>query len=75
MRVAEKIKINGKEYMCTQIFIFKDMRLYRVHNVLESEELFLIEKENDYEVITDEKFLNEIYRFLEVKDADQIIKY
>ena len=60
MRVAEKIKINGKEYMCTQIFIFKDMRLYRVHNVLESEELFLIEKENDYEVITDEKFLNEI---------------
>ena len=73
MRVAEKIKINGKEYMCTQIF--KDMRLYRVHNVLESEELFLIEKENDYEVITDEKFLNEIYRFLEVKDTDQIIKY
>ena len=51
------------------------MRLYRVHNVLESEELFLIEKENDYEVITDEKFLNEIYRFLEVKDTDQIIKY
>ena len=40
MRVAEKIKINGKEYMCTQSFIFKDMRLYRVHNVLESEELF-----------------------------------
>ena len=75
MRVAEKIKINCKEYMCTQIFIFKDMRLYRVHNVLESEELFLIEKENDYEVITDEKFLNEIYRFLEVKDTDQIIKY
>ena len=75
MRVAEKIKINGKEYMCTQIFIFKDMRLYRVHNVLDSEELFLIEKENDYEVITDEKFLNEIYRFLEVKDTDQIIKY
>ena len=75
MRVAEKIKINGKEYMCTQIFIFKDMRLYRVHNVLESEDLFLIEKENDYEVITDEKFLNEIYRFLEVKDTDQIIKY
>ena len=75
MRVAEKIKINGKEYLCTQIFIFKDMRLYRVHNVLESEELFLIEKENDYEVITDEKFLNEIYRFLEVKDTDQIIKY
>ena len=75
MRVAEKIKINGKEYMCTQIFIFKDMRLYRVHNVLESEELFLIEKENDYEVITDEKFFNEIYRFLEVKDTDQIIKY
>lgn len=75
MRVAEKIKINGKEYMCTQIFIFKDMRLYRVHDVLESEELFLIEKENDYEVITDEKFLNEIYRFLEVKDTDQIIKY
>ena len=75
MRVAEKIKINGKEYMCIQIFIFKDMRLYRVHNVLESEELFLIEKENDYEVITDEKFLNEIYRFLEVKDTDQIIKY
>ena len=75
MRVAEKIKINGKEYMCTQIFIFKDMRLYRVHNVLESEEFFLIEKENDYEVITDEKFLNEIYRFLEVKDTDQIIKY
>ena len=75
MRVAEKIKINGKEYMCTQIFIFKDMRLYRVHNVLESEELFLIEKENDYEVITDEKFLNEIYRFLEVKDTDRIIKY
>ena len=75
MRVAEKIKINVKEYMCTQIFIFKDMRLYRVHNVLESEELFLIEKENDYEVITDEKFLNEIYRFLEVKDTDQIIKY
>ena len=75
MRVAEKIKINGKEYMCTQIFIFKDMRLYRVHNVLESEELFLIEKENDYEVITDEKFLIEIYRFLEVKDTDQIIKY
>lgn len=75
MRVADKIKINGKEYMCTQIFIFKDMRLYRVHNVLESEELFLIEKENDYEVITDEKFLNEIYRFLEVKDTDQIIKY
>ena len=75
MRVAEKIKINGKEYMCTQIFIFKDMRLYRVHNVLESEELFLIEKENDYDVITDEKFLNEIYRFLEVKDTDQIIKY
>lgn len=75
MRVTEKIKINGKEYMCTQIFIFKDMRLYRVHNVLESEELFLIEKENDYEVITDEKFLNEIYRFLEVKDTDQIIKY
>ena len=64
MRVAEKIKINGKEYMCTQIFIFKDMRLYRVHNVLESEELFLIEKENDYEVITDEKFLNQIYLFL-----------
>ena len=75
MRVAEKIKINGKEYMCTQIFIFKDMRLYKVHNVLESEEIFLIEKENDYEVITDEKFLNEIYKFLEVKDTDQIIKY
>ena len=75
MRILEKIKIGGKEYMCTQIFIFKDMRLYRVHNVLESEEIFLIEKENDYEVITDEKFLNEIYKFLEVKDTDHIIKY
>ena len=75
LRGAEKIKINGKEYMCTQIFIFKDMRLYRMHNVIESGELFLIEKERDYEVITDGKFLNEIYKFLEVKNTDQIIKY
>ena len=74
MRVAEKIKIKGKEYMCTQIFIFKDMRLYRMHNVLESEELFLIKKDNDYEIITDKKILNEIYEFVEVKDTDIIFK-
>lgn len=75
MKVAEKIKIDEKEYMCTQIFFFKDMKLYRVHNVLESEELFLIKKDNDYEAVTDEKILNEIYKFLEVKNTDQIIKY
>lgn len=75
MKVADNIKIMGKEYMCTQIFIFKDMRLYRVHNVLESEELFLIKKDNDYEVITDEEFLNEIYKFLEVKNTEFFIKY
>lgn len=51
------------------------MKLYRIHNVLESEELFLIKRYNDYEVITDEKFLNEIYKFLEVKNTYQIIKY
>lgn len=74
MKVADKIKIMGKEYMCTQIFIFKDMRLYRVHNILESEELFLMKNAENYEVITDEKFLNEIYKFLEVNDTDIIIK-
>lgn len=73
MKIADKIKIKDKEYMCIQIFIFKKMRLYRVHNILESEELFIMEKDNNYEVITDKKGLNEIHKFLEIKNTDIII--
>lgn len=73
MKIADKIKIKDKEYMCIQIFIFKKMRLYRVHNILESEELFIMEKDNNYEVITDKKVLNEIHKFLEIKNTDIII--
>lgn len=75
MKITEKIKIKDQEYICTQIFILNEMRLYRVHNILKSEELFLIKKADNYEVITDENYLNEIYKFLEVKNTDQIIKY
>lgn len=73
MKIADKIKIKDKEYMCIQIFILKKMRLYRVHNILESEELFIMEKDNNYEVITDKKVLNEIHKFLEIKNTDIII--
>lgn len=73
MKIADKIKIKDKEYMCMQIFLFKEMRLYRVHNILESKELFITKKDNNYEVITNEKVLNEIHKFLEIKNTDIII--
>lgn len=75
MKITDKVRIKDKEYMCTQIFLLKEMRVYRVHNTLESKELFIIKKDDDYEVITDEKVLNEINNFLQVKSTDNIIKY
>lgn len=72
MKVADKIKIDDKEYMCTQIFLLEGMKTYRVQNVLEGEELFL---NDNYEVITDESILNEIYKIFKVEDGDIIIKY
>ena len=65
MKVADKIKIDDKEYMCTQIFLLEGMKTYRVQNVLEGEELFL---NDNYEVITDESILNEIYKIFKVED-------
>ena len=72
MEVADKIKIDDKEYMCTQIFLLEGMKTYRIQNVLEGEELFL---NDNYEVITDESILNEIYKIFKVEDGDIIIKY
>lgn len=72
MKVADKIKIDDKEYMCTQIFLLEGMKTYRVQNVLEGEELFL---NDNYEVITDESILNEIYKIFKVEDGDILIKY
>lgn len=72
MKVADKVKIDDKEYMCTQIFLLEGMKTYRVQNVLEGEELFL---NDNYEVITDESILNEIYKIFKVEDGDILIKY
>lgn len=72
MKVADKIKIDDKEYMCTQIFLLEGMKTYRVQNVLEGEELFL---NDNYEVITDESILNKIYKIFKVEDGDILIKY
>lgn len=72
MEVADRIKIDDKEYMCTQIFILEGMKTYRIQNVVEGEELFL---NDNYKVITDENILNEIYKLFKVEDSDIIIKY
>lgn len=72
MEVADKIKIDDKEYMCTQIFLLEGMKTYRIQNVLAGEELFL---NDSYEVITDKSILNEIYKLFKFEDGDIIIKY
>lgn len=72
MEVADRIKIDDKEYMCTQIFILEGMKTYRIQNVVEGEELFL---NDNYKVITDENIMNEIYKLFKVEDSDIIIKY
>ncbi len=73
MKITDKIRIKDKEYMCTQIVLLKEITVYRVHNILGSEELFIIEEDNDYKVITEEKVLKEIEELLEVKNTDIII--
>lgn len=73
MKIADKIKIKDNEYICTQIILLKDMRIYRVHSLLDSEKLFIMKKDNNYQVITNEKILKEIYELLEIKNTDVVV--
>lgn len=67
MKILDKIQMKDKEYMCTQIILFNKLKVYRVHELIGDEELFLIEEGKNYQVITEEKTLKEIYEFVEVK--------
>lgn len=72
MKISDKIGIKDEKYMCTQIILLKNLTVYRIHKILGNEEKFMIEKNNTYEQIIDEKILKEIYELLKVKNTDII---
>jgi len=73
MRILDKIKIKNKEYICIQIILLKGKKIFRIHESFGEEEAFIVKKDDNYTVITEEKVLKEIYKFLEVKNTDIII--
>lgn len=70
LKVADKIKIENKEFMCTQILLLENVVVYRMHEVLGDKSLFMLEKNDGYEEVQDKRILEEIYHLLHIKDTD-----
>lgn len=73
LKITDKIKIKNIEYMCFQILFLDNLVVYRLHEILGKNELFIREKDNSYEEINDKNTLNEIYNLISVKNTDVII--
>ena len=73
MKVSDKMKIEDKEYMCTQILFLEKLVVYRVHEIYGNSEMFIQENDNNFQKITDKKILKEIYELIKVKNTDVII--
>lgn len=73
MKVSDKMKIENKEYMCTQILFLEKLVVYRIHEIYGNSEMFIQEKDNNFQKITDNEILNEIYELIKVKNTDVII--
>ena len=64
MKVSDKMKIEDKEYMCTQILFLEKLVVYRVHEIYGNSEMFIQENDNNFQKITDKKILKEIYELM-----------
>lgn len=73
LKVADKIMIENKEFMCTQILLLEQVVVYRMHEVLGDKSLFMLEKDNGFEEVQDKRILEEIYHLLHIKNTDVII--
>lgn len=73
MKILDKIKIKDTDYMCTQILFLKHITVYRIHEIFGDGKMFITEKDGNFQEITDENILKEIYKMIEVKDTDMII--
>ena len=73
LKVADKIKIENKEFMCTQILLLEHVVVYRMHEVLGDKSLFMLKKDNVFEEVQDKRILEEIYHLIHIKNTDVII--
>lgn len=74
MKIADKIKIMDKEYMCIQVIFLENIEVYRMHEVIGNNEIFVMKKDKEYKEVSDKKVLQEIKNLLKVKEIDLIIK-
>ena len=80
MKILDKLPLNGKTYVCMQIFFLENKEIYRVCEEKEQdsdsqiEEIFVILENGKYQEIKDIKTLEKIDKLLEVKCTDVIYK-
>lgn len=74
MKITDKVKLNNKEYMCTQIIYVDNLIVYRIHEIFGNEELFIEKIDNKLQKITDKTILEEIYKLLQIKNTDIIVE-
>lgn len=74
MKIADKIKINDKKYMCIQVIFLENIEVYRIHEVIGNNEIFVMKADKEYKEVSDKKVLQEIKELLEVNGTDVVIK-
>lgn len=74
MQVTDEIIVDEKKFMCTQIFYLKDLKVFRVHEMIGDKEMFMMEENDNYQEIVDKKILKEIYEFLKIDNTDVVRK-
>lgn len=74
MKIADKIQIENKEYMCTQILLVEKTKIGRVREIMGDSQMFVIEENGSWQKIEDNKLLKKVGELLKVKERDFIIE-